>query len=653
MADTDNDWLEGLNEEELTSTPRSPKLGKSGKEAFRVLPRALIESVIGMAGIKKISEQQGFCLIVEAPSSDWVAPLHSALRYFGEWHVHIAKSAIPRGRAVDDGAATTVVQALAGGGRIVGVSQSPRQLLPPAMVSAADLTITLPLPSPRVIAATIKAVTGKLPKNVPDTIAAGLTFDDIASSIRPNSTPQACIKRMERAQLSKRRAEVMGSEVPEIKDLHGYGEAKVWALNLIEDLDAWRRGELEISQLDRNIVLASLPGLGKTSFVRSLARSTGLPLIATSVGAWFANSPGYLDSVIKQIDEVFADARAVGPAIVLLDELEGLPSRASLSPRNSDWWLPVIGHMLTVLDGATSVTTSNLIVIGATNHPEKIDPAIMRPGRLNRFVYISPPDETALCGILRQHLGSDLPDVDLIAAARLGVGRSGAHVVQWVKAARRTARAGRRPMVMGDLLDAIAPEDTRPQELLRRIAIHEAGHAVVAHTIGLGAVKTISIVASGNNGGRTIVNHDNSGTTKSEIELYVAHALGGRAAEEVILGDVGAGSGGDERSDLGNATSTLGLIHLGIGLGDSLMYRGNFEEVPRLLAYQPAIAAKVEADLRRLYLVAVEICRQKRLLVDAIAVELLERRHVDGPRFLEIIAEVAGMNIERTVIDNG
>lgn len=107
------------------------------------------------------------------------------------------------------------------------------------------------------------------------------------------------------------------------------------------------------------------------------------------MGTLFATTNGYLDGVIKGIDALFASALAAGPsAIVLIDELDGIPSRAGLNDRHASWWTPVINHFLTTLDSSLSGSASRLIVIGATNHPERLDPALIRPGRLDRVIWV-------------------------------------------------------------------------------------------------------------------------------------------------------------------------------------------------------------------------------------------------------------------------
>src|SRR5690606_34004121 len=108
-----------------------------------------------------------------------------------------------------------------------------------------------------------------------------------------------------------------------------------------------------------------MPGLGKTSFARSLAKSTGLPLMATSVGHWFSGAgKGNLGDVINQIDEVFAATASAAPSILFLDELDGLPDRSTLDSRSREWWLSVVNHVLTKLDGAISAQAQDLIIIG-------------------------------------------------------------------------------------------------------------------------------------------------------------------------------------------------------------------------------------------------------------------------------------------------
>ncbi|MBU1334775.1 MAG: AAA family ATPase [Alphaproteobacteria bacterium] len=632
-------------DEEPEFTPEDeeqpPKRIGAGKTAHDLLPQALVESAIGMDGIARIIRTKAFCLVVQAPSAGWVAPLYRYLRIAGKhWDFHHSKSVAPRSRSQqDDISMEQSMRALTSGGRCLGVSQQ-LTLLPSAMVASADMTMLLPQPDARVVGAVIRAVTGRLPRKLEDQTIAALDFDEIASAIRSGSTAKACVDRLRAAAAKKVHHDKSIMDAPLLEDLHGYGKAKHWCLELVADLEAWRRGEIPFTAISANVVLAGAPGVGKTTLMKSLARSAGVPLISTSVSAWFANSPGYLDSIIKQIDAIFAQARDAAPAILFLDELDAVPNRATISPRGADWWLPVVTHLLTTLDGAISGATENVMVIAATNHPERLDSALTRSGRLSRIINIPRPDADALAGIFRQHLGADLPSEDLSQAAAMAMGATGADVVELVKNARRRARAAQRPMVLADLMAAVAPDETRSTDLLRRIAVHEAGHAVIAHANGMGRILGISIVQNGDTGGFAHIDNDGRLPTKQDVEKLVMQRLGGRAAEEVLLGLVGTGSGGSKDSDLAVATRQVALMHLGLGMGDSLVYRADEAGVDNILSFDARMTALVEEDLQRLYADAIALARRHVDLIEAVADDLQVRRHIGPGRFLELVDRV-------------
>ncbi|WP_131798209.1 AAA family ATPase, partial [Devosia elaeis] len=358
-----------------------------------------------------------------------------AAKRLGEWKFAHAVSEPPRKSTHGMTTSDQAVFVMANGGRIIGVTQN-LHYLPKAMTASADIRIKIDHPDDELLRQAIKMATGRYPRSMPAGVSHGLDYSDICGAIRTGSSAKACIERLVAASKAKSEAAPGLEDVPPVEELFGYGdELEGWAKALISDLGAWRAGKLEFSAIQRTAVLASEPGLGKTTFVRSLAKSAGVPFFPTSVSQWFANSPGYLDSIIKQIDQAFAEAAAVAPAILFLDEIESIPNRATLDHR-ADWWVPVVGHMLLKLDSATSADSAKLIVIGATNHPDRLDAALVRPGRLSKIIHIEKPGAEALEGIIRQHLGKDLPDADLAVVAKLGVGASGAHVHDWVKSAR-------------------------------------------------------------------------------------------------------------------------------------------------------------------------------------------------------------------------
>lgn len=618
------------DEDDIPGNPSSPPT------AFDILPLVLFEDATTQDQVDRIGQQGSLCLVVEAPSAEWVAPTAALIRRMGDWDTEMTKVRAERARTSDDDTLSRLIKRLARGERVFAVAPQ-LELLPHALRTAADITVMLGRPSSASIGRAIELLTGVRPAPLDDAIVAALGFDQIASALRIGSTPQQCVDRLLRTVGDRKSKDALVAGVPELTDLHGYGEAMTWANQLLNDLGEWRRGAIPFSEIQNTVVLASEPGLGKTTFVRSLSRTSGLPLIATSVGQWFAQSPGYLDSIIKEIDSIFAQAKSMSPALLFIDEIDGIPNRANLGSRNSDWWAPVVAHLLTRLDGAVSSITDGLIVIGATNLPDRLDPALTRPGRMSRIVTIERPTTSDVLGILRQHLAGDLAGEDLAMVAEFATGSTGAELAQIVKTARARARMQKRPLAIDDLLDVVAPPEDRTTEHVRRAAVHEAGHAVVGAHVGHGSVESITIVPRGIAGGCTLFRGRLMAPTKGHLERYIIQTLAGRAAEELLLGEAGTGSGGDDYSDLARATSKLGVLHLGLGLGDALIYRGDEASVPRLLNLDPKASAKVEHDMQRYYAEAKRIVLEQRELIDAVADELVERRQIGGQRFQEIV----------------
>ncbi|MHC2791842.1 hypothetical protein ACVINZ_000854 [Mesorhizobium jarvisii] len=201
--------------------------------------------------------------------------------------------------------------------------------------------------------------------------------------------------------------------IPRVETLTGYGKAKDWALGLKEDVELWRAGKLTWESMSVKLLLSGPPGTGKTSFAEALCNSLQIPLIATSVATWL--EPGYLGDALKRMSAAFAEAEAAAPSILFIDEIDGIGKRGT-EGEWSTYWNTIVNHALELLDGVAK--SSGVIVIGATNRPSAIDPAIVRSGRLETHIIIPKPDTTALAGILRHHLKGDLTSVVASAPAR-------------------------------------------------------------------------------------------------------------------------------------------------------------------------------------------------------------------------------------------
>lgn len=193
-----------------------------------------------------------------------------------------------------------------------------------------------------------------------------------------------------------------------VETLCGYGAAQAWTRDLKADLELWREGALTWPEMSTKLLLSGPPGTGKTTFARALCNTLQVPLLVTSVANWL--EPGFLGDVLQRMSAAFTQASKHAPAILFIDEMDNIGSRSSAGARqHDDYWVSLINRLLELLDGA--MRTEGVVIVGATNLPEKIDPALLRSGRLETHVRIPLPDVETLTGILTHHLGNDLPGV--------------------------------------------------------------------------------------------------------------------------------------------------------------------------------------------------------------------------------------------------
>jgi ATP-dependent Zn protease len=274
------------------------------------------------------------------------------------------------------------------------------------------------------------------------------------------------------------------------------------------------------------------------------------------------------------------------------------------------------------------------VVLGATNHPELIDPAILRAGRLDRCIAIPLPDQAALAAILRVHLGQELPDADLTRAALHARGATGADCAKWVRGTRRRARGSGRPMLPDDLMAEIrGGAGACPVEQRRIPAVHEAGHALLQALEQPGTLQYVSIREDTRSTGRTVVSVPEEDASEAWIGLQLRRLLAGRAAEQEVRGQVTGGAGGTAESDLARATRLAVNAETALGFSSRpLLWRGFWDgqEVASLVLARPDIAERVETRLAAAFEEARALLRQHRAALDALVTALLEREVLDG-----------------------
>jgi hypothetical protein len=351
----------------------------------------------------------------------------------------------------DDG--WRVGQAAQGCYPILVVSERDRRV-PARLIAAAQLTLECGDLNADIVKRTIEAVLGEPPTEKLDDIDFGkLDLADLSIAIRPGTTPSSAIatlralaatpdvepsdggsdasgkprdsKSANSGSGSSARASTApgtGSEIVQPKKLSGTDSdrfierietfsgcdgARDWALALQEDLPLWQAGGLHWEEMSTKLLLSGPPGTGKTMFARSLCNSLQISMFTTSVATWL--EPAYLGDVVRRIKRSFSEAVAHQPAILFIDEVDGIGRRTDFTRDYADYWNALVNCLLELLDGAAR--TTGVIVVGATNHPTMIDPALLRPGRLSPHMKISRPDVTARMGILRHHLGKDLGSI--------------------------------------------------------------------------------------------------------------------------------------------------------------------------------------------------------------------------------------------------
>ena len=304
------------------------------------------------------------------------------------------------------------------------------------------------------------------------------------------------------------------------------------------------------------------PGTGKTLLAEALAGSAGITFVKTSYSD--CQRHGHQGDFLRELNASADRASTGAPSVWFLDEIDSFHRRGQSV---SGYMIGVINGLLTLVDKLSA--TEGVILIAATNDIDRVDTAVIRAGRYDRHIRVYPPDLGGVRVLLSSALADTISDEHLDRLADQLLGKTGAELAALVRDARTRARAEGQPFSAAHVqaaADAVQPP--LAPDLLWRISVHEAGHLVAGAVFGLPAATSARVTATGGE----VVRPALPSLTRDSLRAFQCAGLSGRAAEEVVLGDISSGGGTGATSDLAQATKLALEAECGLGFGPTLTW---------------------------------------------------------------------------------
>ncbi|MBP0936565.1 ATP-dependent zinc metalloprotease FtsH [Streptomyces sp. KCTC 0041BP] len=438
--------------------------------------------------------------------------------------------------------------------------------------------------------------------------------------------------------------ELAGAKRTTFEDVAGIDEVKGELGDVVDFLRNPQRYQRLGARMPGGVLLAGAPGTGKTLLARAVAGEAGVPFFSASASEFIEMIVGVGASRVR---ELFAEARKVAPAIVFIDEIDtiGRVRGGGAAMGGHDEREQTLNQVLTEMDGFSG--SEGVVVLAATNRPDVLDPALIRPGRFDRTVAVSPPDRSGREAILRIHT-RDIPlapDADLEQVARTTPGMTGADLANLAnEAALLAVRRGQDRVTQADFMDALekvqlgaARSLVMPEEERRRTAYHESGHALLGMLQpGADPVRKITIVPRGRALGVTLStpDADRYAYTEDYLRGRIIGALGGMAAEQLVFDVITTGAENDLEQVTNLVRGMVGRWGMSERVGRLTAIPADAQSPYGLLA-APATLDVVDHEMRRIvdecHAEALRLLREHRPKLDALARALLASETLDEP----------------------
>ena len=507
-------------------------------------------------------------------------------------------------------------------------------LLPDGIRLPPDLSRILPAPvtlPPLDRAGLLAMLEAMFPDRRPDRLAralsdlpqgadlAALSPEALGLAFR-EADPAAVIAALTRLCAPGATAPASGPAKPRLGQFDPEQPAVQAARRTIADLAAWRDGMLAWQDIPNGLLFHGAPGTGKTLLAEAMAAEADVPILRATLGKWQEDAT--LGPMLARMQASFAEARRAAPCVFFIDEIDAIGTRAERN-HNSSYGDQVMAAFLLAVTALREV--EGVVLVGATNRLAGIDPALLRPGRFDLKLPLDLPSRAGIQAMLSTLLAGD--KVSARAKRRLALlalGRSPAEIAGALRSARATCRAAGRRLTEAALAQALTGGEEPSSDLHWRVALHEAGHAVVGIRLGLQVARITATPFGGHVEWRPRRQEGLAGDFAARIAVQLA----GRAAEELFLAAPSAGAGGGETSDLALATELATTLELQSGLGTAgLLW---WRDPERALQLSPRVQTRVAAHLEAGLATATEMIRQMPHLVRALAEALLAEGELSG-----------------------